>query len=155
VVNNISVLVFLVLMAPGLAAAWWLRHAPVSAAWTLAAWTVVVSLAASAFRIASEWQRAVVFRLGKLHGVRGPGLYFVAPVFEEAREIDTRVQAVAIARQQVITKDNVPVSIDGVLFFRVEQAAHALVRVQNFRYAVDRLQRAELHGALGSAAPPR
>jgi regulator of protease activity HflC (stomatin/prohibitin superfamily) len=90
-----------------------------------------------------------VFRLGKLSSVKGPGLFAVIPLIDWVRMIDTRVQAMEISRQQVITKDNVPVSIDGVLFFRVAEAAHAVVRVQDFRFAVFQYARTSLRDVVG------
>ncbi len=91
----------------------------------------------------------MVFRLGKLSSVKGPGLFAVIPLVDWVRMIDTRVQALEISRQQVITKDNVPVSVDGVLFFRVAEAAHAVVRVQDFRFAVFQYARTSLRDVVG------
>jgi regulator of protease activity HflC (stomatin/prohibitin superfamily) len=91
----------------------------------------------------------VIFRLGKLSGLKGPGLFAVIPLVDWVRMIDTRVQALAITRQQVITKDHVPVSIDGVLFFRVTEAALAVVRVQDFRFAVFQYARTSLRDVVG------
>ena len=112
-------------------------------------WVLVDLFVASAIRLAAEWERAVVFRLGKLSGVKGPGLFVVIPLVDWVRMIDTRVQALEISRQQVITKDNVPVSIDGVLFFRVSEAALAVTRVQDFRFAMLQYARTSLRDVVG------
>lgn len=81
--------------------------------------------------------------------VQGPGLYMVIPMIDWVRTMDMRVQALAISRQQVITKDNVPVTIDGVLFFRVADAAQAVVRVEDFRYAISQFARMSLRDVVG------
>jgi regulator of protease activity HflC (stomatin/prohibitin superfamily) len=73
-----------------------------------------------------------VFRLGKFLQVKGPGLSVIVPLIDQLRRIDTRVQTIQIARQQVITKDDVPVSIDAVLFFRVDRASDAVSKCKSF-----------------------
>ena len=126
-VNYVSAIVFVFLLGPGLLVARALSGNPPHAALFLVVWVLVDLFVASAIRLAAEWERAVIFRLGKLSGVKGPGLFLVIPLVDWVRMIDTRVQALEISRQQVITKDNVPVSIDGVLFFRVADAALAVI----------------------------
>jgi regulator of protease activity HflC (stomatin/prohibitin superfamily) len=148
-VNYVSTIVFVVLMAPGLYLAAALRASPVGAVVFLAAWTLADALLASSIRLAAEWERAVVFRVGKLSGVKGPGLFMVIPLIDWVRMMDTRVQALMIGRQQVITKDNVPVSIDGVLFFRVADPAHAVVRVEDFHFAILQYARTSLRDVIG------
>jgi hypothetical protein len=95
-VNYVSTIVFVVLMAPGLYLAAALRAAPVRAVVFLAAWTLADALIASSIRLAAEWERAVVFRVGKLSGVKGPGLFLVIPLIDWVRMMDTRVQALMI-----------------------------------------------------------
>jgi regulator of protease activity HflC (stomatin/prohibitin superfamily) len=148
-VNYVSTIVFVVLMAPGLYLAAALRASPVGAVVFLAAWTLADALLASSIRLAAEWERAVVFRVGKLSGVKGPGLFMVIPLIDWVRMMDTRVQALMIGRQQVITRDNVPVSIDGVLFFRVADPAHAVVRVEDFHFAILQYARTSLRDVIG------
>ena len=148
-VNYISAIVFVVLMLPGIAVANALRDAPFRAVVVVMLWALSALFVAAAVRLAAEWERAVVFRLGKLSGVKGPGLYLVIPLIDYVRVIETRVQTLEIARQQVITKDNVPVSIDGVLFFRVDDAAQAVVKVQDFRYAISQYARTSLRDVIG------
>ena len=94
-------------------------------------------------KLAAQWQRAVVFRLGKFKEIKGPGLFLIIPLIDQIRMVDTRVLAVNIPKQQVITRDNVPVVIDGVLFFRVINAADAIIMVQDYRLH-DRPVRADL-----------
>jgi regulator of protease activity HflC (stomatin/prohibitin superfamily) len=148
-VNYVSAIVFVFLLGPGLLVTRALSANPARAVMALVAWVLLDVLVASAIRLAAEWERAVVFRMGKLSGVKGPGLFMVIPLLDWVRMIDTRVQALEISRQQVITKDNVPVSVDGVLFFRVAEAAHAVVRVQDFRFAVFQYARTSLRDVVG------
>ncbi len=148
-VNYVSAIVFVFLLGPGLLVTRALSANPARAVMALVLWVLLDVLVASAIRLAAEWERAVVFRLGKLSSVKGPGLFAVIPLVDWVRMIDTRVQALEISRQQVITKDNVPVSVDGVLFFRVAEAAHAVVRVQDFRFAVFQYARTSLRDVVG------
>jgi len=148
-VNYVSAIVFVFLLGPGLILAWALGGNPPHAVLALVVWVLADLFVASAIRLAAEWERAVVFRLGKLSGVKGPGLFLIIPLVDWVRMIDTRVQALEISRQQVITKDNVPVSIDGVLFFRVSEAALAVTRVQDFRFAMLQYARTSLRDVVG------
>jgi regulator of protease activity HflC (stomatin/prohibitin superfamily) len=148
-VNYVSAIVFVFLLGPGLLVTRALSANPARAVMAFVLWVLLDVFVASAIRLAAEWERAVVFRLGKLSGVKGPGLFMVIPLLDWVRMIDTRVQALEISRQQVITKDNVPVSVDGVLFFRVAEAANAVVRVQDFRFAVFQYARTSLRDVVG------
>ncbi len=148
-VNYVSAIVFVLLMLPGVGLAFALRGRPEWLAVELIAWTLLAFYVSCGVRLAAEWERGVVFRLGKLHTVKGPGVYFVIPLIDWVRVIETRVQTLEIARQQVITRDNVPVSIDGVLFFRVEDAAQAVVKVQDFRFAISQYARTSLRDVIG------
>ena len=107
---------------------------------------VVIS---SSIRLAAQWEKAVVFRLGKYHTIKGPGLFLIVPLIDQTRTVDTRVLAVSIPKQQVITRDNVPVTIDGVLFFRVANAAEAIIMVQDYRYVVSQYAQTSLRDVIG------
>jgi regulator of protease activity HflC (stomatin/prohibitin superfamily) len=149
-INYVSPLVFAVLAAVG-ALVFISTGGGVSpvAVVVLAGWLLIDLVASSAIRLAAEWERAVVFRLGKFLQVKGPGLFLIVPLIDQLRRIDTRVQTIQIARQQVITKDNVPVSIDAVLFFKVENAADAVIKVQDFRFAISQYARTSLRDVIG------
>ncbi|MFN7143178.1 MAG: slipin family protein [Myxococcota bacterium] len=101
-------------------------------------------------RIAAQWERAVVLRLGKFHRMGGPGVLFVFPVFDYVRFVDTRLLTLDIPHQQVITKDNVPVMVDGVLFFTVTDPERAVISVQDYRYAISQYAQASLRDVIGS-----
>ena len=90
-VNYVSAIVFVFLLGPGLLVAWALSANPPRAVLTLVVWVLLDLFVASAIRLAAEWERAVIFRLGKLSGVKGPGLFIVIPLIDWVRTIDTRV----------------------------------------------------------------
>jgi len=149
-VNYISGLVFVVLLLIGAAIiAPFAEAHPVIATIIGAPWLVADLILASAIQIAAQWQRAVVFRLGKFQGIKGPGLFLIIPLVEQIRMVDTRVQAVNIPKQQVITRDNVPVLIDGVLFFRVMNVADAIIVVQDYRYMIAQYAQTSLRDVIG------
>jgi regulator of protease activity HflC (stomatin/prohibitin superfamily) len=90
----------------------------------------------SMLRLAAQWERALVFRLGKFVGLRGPGPFLVLPFIDSVRTVDTRISTIEIPHRAAITKDNVPVRLDGVIFLRVEDPSAAVIRVQNYVRAV-------------------
>jgi regulator of protease activity HflC (stomatin/prohibitin superfamily) len=103
----------------------------------------------SGIKMAAQWEKAVVFRLGKFSEIRGPGLFFIIPIVDQARFIDIRVLTLDIPVQQVITKDNVPVRINGVLFFQVDEPADAIIKVQDYRYAISQYAQTSLRDVIG------
>ncbi len=150
-INYISGLVFLVLLALGGGVVWLLLGAfgVVTAVVVAVLWLLGDLTLASAIHLAAQWERAVVFRLGRFHAVKGPGLFLILPMVDQLRKIDTRVTAVNIPKQQVITCDNVPVTIDGVLFFRVAQPEEAIIMVQDYRYAISQYAQTSLRDVIG------
>lgn len=112
---------------------------------TAVLWSIVVS----GVRVAAEWERGVILQLGKLQGIRGPGLFYVVPVIEAVRFIDTRTLVLNIPRQKVITRDNVPAEIDSALFFQVNDAQKAVASIQDFRFAVSQYAQAALRDVVG------
>ena len=112
-------------------------------------WLFLDVVVSSAIRLAAQWEKAVVFRLGKFQAIKGPGLFMIIPLIDQIRMVDTRVLAVNIPKQQVITRDNVPVTIDGVLFFRVENAAEAIIMVQDYRYMIAQYAQTSLRDVIG------
>lgn len=107
-------------------------------------------IVASMFRIAAQWEKALVFRLGKFQSVKGPGVFMVVPFFDQVRLVDTRILTLDIPRQEAITKDNVPVSLDGVIFLRVSQPADAVIRVQSYQQAIRQYAQTALRDVVGS-----
>jgi len=101
-------------------------------------------------RIAAQWERAVILRLGKFHGLKGPGVLLVFPIMDTVRFVDTRLLTLDIPHQQVITRDNVPVMVDGVIFFLVRDPQTAVITVQDYRYAISQYAQASLRDVIGS-----
>jgi regulator of protease activity HflC (stomatin/prohibitin superfamily) len=107
------------------------------------------ALIGSAIKVANQWERAIVLRLGKFENVRGPGLFFIVPIVDRVRMVDTRVLTEDIRRQEVITRDNVPVSIDGVLFFKVVSVEDAVMKIQDYAYGIKQLALTALRDVVG------
>jgi regulator of protease activity HflC (stomatin/prohibitin superfamily) len=110
-----------------------------------------VIVLASAIRILREYDRAVVFRLGRLIPVKGPGLIFLIPVVDRMERISTRIEAIDVQRQEVMTRDNVPATVDAVVYYRVFNPADAVVKVMNFRKATYLLAQTTLRSVLGQS----
>ena len=149
-VNYISRLVFVIVLLIGVAIVGPFADAhPVLATVVGITWLVADAILASAIQLAAQWQRAVVFRLGKFREIKGPGLFLIIPLIDQVRMVDTRILAVNIPKQQVITRDNVPVVIDGVLFFRVTNAADAIIVVQDYRSMIAQYAQTSLRDVIG------
>jgi len=112
---------------------------------------VIIILLASAIRIAMEYQRGVIFRLGRYVGMRGPGLYFLIPILERATTVSLRVETYEINKQEMITKDSISLVIDAVVFFRVKTASDAIIQVENYRNAIEQFSLTALRSAIGSS----
>ncbi|MEJ2722176.1 MAG: slipin family protein [bacterium] len=106
-------------------------------------------LLASAIRILREYERAVIFRLGRLIGVKGPGVVLLIPIIDRMARVSLRVVAMDVAPQDVITKDNVSVKVNAVVYFRVMSADKAIVEVEDFLYATTQLAQTTLRSVLG------
>ena len=111
----------------------------------------VLLVLARSVRIASEWQRAVILRLGRFHMVAGPGLYFVLPVIDAvAQVIDLRIQTTMITAEQALTRDTVAVGVDAIVFWQVESAEDAAIRIADYRQAIERVAQTSLREMIGS-----
>ncbi len=112
---------------------------------------LVVVVLASAIRIVREYERGVIFRLGRLIGAKGPGLFFLIPIVDKMVKVSLRVVTLDIPPQEVITKDNVPVQVNAVVFFRVVDPSKAVVEVEDYFQAVNQLSQTTLRSVLGQA----
>ena len=111
----------------------------------------VLLVLARSIRIASEWQRAVILRLGRFHTVAGPGLYLVLPVIDAvAQVIDLRIQTTMITAEQALTRDTVAVGVDAIVFWQVEDAEAAAIRIADYRQAIERVAQTSLREMIGS-----
>jgi len=110
---------------------------------------ILIMILASAIRILREYERGVIFRLGRLIGVKGPGLIILIPIIDRMVRVSLRVVAMDVAPQDVITKDNVSVKVNAVVYFRVMQPNRAIVEVEDFLYATTQLAQTTLRSVLG------
>src|SRR6516164_10333101 len=104
-----------------------------------------------AMRILREYERGVIFRLGKLLSAKGPGLILLIPVVDRMVRMDLRVVTIDVAKQEVMTRDNVPVTVDAVVYFRVIDPSAAVVKVENFWKATSLIAQTTLRSVLGQA----
>ena len=112
---------------------------------------VALLILSSAIKILREYERAVVFRLGRLVGVRGPGLVLLIPIVDKMMKVSLRTVTMDVPAQDVITKDNVSVKVSAVIFFRVIDASRAVVEVENFLYATSQIAQTTLRSICGQA----
>jgi regulator of protease activity HflC (stomatin/prohibitin superfamily) len=113
---------------------------------------LLVGLLSSAIKIVQEYERGVIFRLGRLVGAKGPGLFFIIPIVDRMVKVDLRVVTLEIPAQEAITKDNVTVKVNAVAFFRVVDPSNAIVQVEDFRKATWQIAQTTLRSVLGQSA---
>jgi regulator of protease activity HflC (stomatin/prohibitin superfamily) len=131
---------------------------PIVRLFNFSAWLVPLIILAAillpqAIRILREYERGVIFRLGKLHkrGAKGPGLILLIPIVDRMVRMDLRVVTIDIAKQEIMTRDNVPATVDAVLYFRVVDPVAAVVKVENFLMATSLIAQTTLRSVLGQA----
>ena len=120
-------------------------------AWLVALVVIGLILLPQMVRILREYERGVIFRLGKLLGTKGPGLILLIPIVDRMVKMDLRVITIDVARQEAMTRDNVPVTVDAVLYFRVINPEAAVVRVENYLKATSLISQTTLRSVLGQA----
>jgi regulator of protease activity HflC (stomatin/prohibitin superfamily) len=120
-------------------------------AWALPVLLIVVIALPQMIRILREYERGVIFRLGKVIDAKGPGLIFLIPLVDRMVKMDLRVITIDVARQEVMTRDNVPVTVDAVVYFRVVDPVAAVVKVENFLKATSLIAQTTLRSVLGQA----
>jgi regulator of protease activity HflC (stomatin/prohibitin superfamily) len=116
---------------------------------TITVFAVLWGIVVSGIRVAPQWERGVVLRLGRFQSVKGPGIMYIVPFIDNIRFIDLRLLTLNIPSQQVITKDNVPAAIDGVLYFLVADAEKAVIHIQDFSFAIAQYAQATLRDVVG------
>lgn len=112
---------------------------------------IALIIIAYSIRVVREYERAVVFRLGRVVGVKGPGLIIVVPFIDRVTVIDLRIHTVDVPRQRIITKDNVEVSVDAVVYYRVQDPLKAVLTVRNYNVAVTLLSQTVLRDVIGKS----
>jgi regulator of protease activity HflC (stomatin/prohibitin superfamily) len=111
--------------------------------------TIVAALLISAFRVLREYERGVVFLLGRFYKVKGPGLIIIIPVIQQMVRVDLRTIVLDIPSQDLITRDNVSVKVNAVLYFRVLDPERAIINVENYMEATGQLAQTTLRSVLG------
>jgi regulator of protease activity HflC (stomatin/prohibitin superfamily) len=111
---------------------------------------LLLLLLSASIRVAREYERGVIFRLGRLHSPpKGPGLFFLIPIIDKMVRVDLRTVTLNIPPQEVITKDNVPVRVNAVAYFRIIDPEKAIVQVENFMVATSQISQTTLRSVLG------
>ena len=108
-----------------------------------------ISTLVSGIRITAQWEKAVILRYGSFHSVKGPGIIYVIPIIDYAKFLDMRVLTLNIPKQSVITRDNVPIEVDGVVFFKIEDAEKSIIKIQDYRFAISQYAQNSLRDVLG------
>ena len=115
-----------------------------------AVFIILVLLLALSVRVAREYERGVIFRLGRLHSPpKGPGLFLLIPIIDKMVRVDLRTVTLNIPPQEVITKDNVPVRVNAVAYFRIIDPERAIVQVENYMVATSQIAQTTLRSVLG------
>lgn len=111
---------------------------------------VLVIIIANGVRVVNQYERGVVLTLGKFTGIREPGLRLIVPIIQRMIKVDQRTNTIDIPKQEVITKDNVTVNVDAVVYFRVKDAEKAVLEVANYVYASSQFAQAALRDVTGN-----
>jgi len=111
----------------------------------------VIVMLISGIKVLREYERGVIFRLGRLVPYRGPGIIYVIPIIERMQRVDLRTITFDIPSQDVITKDNISVKVNAVLYFRVVEPSKAIVEVENYLFATSQLSQTTLRSVCGQA----
>lgn len=110
---------------------------------------VLLIILAASIRIVTEYERGVIFRLGRLIGAKGPGIFLLIPIVDKMVKVSLRTINFDVQPQEVMTKDNVPVKVNAVIYFRIIDPNKAVVAVENFRFATLQIAQTTLRGVLG------
>src|SRR5207244_13202603 len=118
--------------------------------WAIPIIILAVIVLPQAIRILREYERGVIFRLGKLLGAKGPGVIFLIPIVDRMVRMDLRVVTISVEKQEVMTRDNVPVTVDAVVYFRVVDPQAAVVKVADFLLDTSRMYQTTLRYLLSN-----
>ena len=110
---------------------------------------IIVVILLSGFRIAQEYQRAVIFRLGRFQSIKGPGLYWIIPFIDSQQRVDIRTKTVDLEQQETITKDSVTVKVNAVLWFKITNPENAIIKVADYNKAVYQFSVTALRNIIG------
>jgi len=144
--NPITSFLVFVLVLAGFAIGYW--ASPFSGV----VFFVAAAIVALSLKMANAWEKFVVLRMGKLQGVKGPGLFAIIPVIDNVvAVIDGRIQTTAFNAEQALTRDTVPVNVDAIIFWHVHDAEKAALAITNYREAIDRVAQTSLREMIGAS----
>lgn len=112
---------------------------------------ILLAILFSAIKVVKEYERGVIFRLGRLLGAKGPGLFFIIPIFDTMVKVDLRTKVLDVPVQEIMTKDNVPVRVNAVVYFRVVDPEASVVQVQNYIAATSQISQTTLRSIVGQS----
>ena len=113
---------------------------------------IIAALIFFSIKMANQWEKYVILRAGRLNSVRGPGLFAIVPILDSiAVVIDERIQTTAFNAEQALTRDTVPVNVDAIIFWRVENSERAALAITNYRQAIERVAQSSLRETIGSS----
>ncbi len=110
---------------------------------------LIIIILAMAIKVVREYERVVIFRMGRLLGAKGPGLFFIIPIVDSTVKADLRVITIDVPKQGIITKDNVSVDVDAVLYYRIVEPINAVTKVENYMLATSMLAQTSLRDIVG------
>lgn len=111
---------------------------------------ILIPIALASIKILAEWQKGIVLTLGKFSGVLNPGLNFIIPIIQSVIIVDMRIRTTDVARQEVITKDNIPMLVNTVVYFRVEDPVKAVIKIRDYAYAISQYTQGALRDVIGN-----
>jgi regulator of protease activity HflC (stomatin/prohibitin superfamily) len=150
--SSFSVLIFFVILVIGIALAYTRYDVQdrTGAIWIGLIFFLVALIVSSAIKIADQWEKAVVLRLGRFNSLRGPGLFFIIPIIDTvAYWIDIRVITTSFTAEKTLTKDTVPVDVDAVLFWKVLDAKKAALEIAEYKGAINWASQTALRDVIG------
>ena len=149
-VSSISTLFFLVILAGGVVAEYLVYGANPEGIWLLGLAFLLALYISSSVKVANQWDRAVVLRLGKFHELKGPGLFLIVPLLDKITAwIDTRTITTSFKAEKTLTKDTVPVDVDAVLFWKVIDSKKAALEVAEYKNAIGWAAQTALRDVIG------
>jgi regulator of protease activity HflC (stomatin/prohibitin superfamily) len=113
---------------------------------------VVIIILFSAVKIAREYERAVIFRLGRYASTKGPGIFLIIPLIDRISLVDLRVITLDIPPQDVVTEDNIPILVDAVLYFKITHPEKSIIEVENYMKATSQISQTTLRSVVGGAS---
>jgi len=117
--------------------------------WLIISLIIILSIIVSGLRLINQYERGVILRLGKYHDTREPGLRWIIPIIDRMIKVDMRITTVDIPRQEAITRDNVPVGINAVVYFKVQRAEDAVLKIEDYSYATSQYALAAMRDIVG------